>query len=390
MQRRERPNSKSSYHVRGAAPPRVRVNPRRRAQLALRRIIALAVALAILVLIIYVFTLIPRGGDDALRLGFHPGDPIQPFGKSLLFLSDGVLNCVGANGGVRWQFPLGISSGFNASQSGIVAWSGEQLYILNASGEAVYNDRMADTVQFARIGAAYIATLIGESSGQIVRVTDHAGNLIEEIDDFSSITVIDCGFFDTQELRLWTLGIDLMGSTVTTVLNTYDPRSHSATGNAALSDQLIYKVYTQNKWLMLVSNVSVAAYDYNCIPVSSQAPSIIYGWQFARTRVIQNETLTLLTKPPAADGSRSMRSLRLIGRGADQILRLPAPCFDALLGGKAVYGFSANMVYSMRYGQTSFASHELPIAIDQVLDILDDDVAVLAYGADVFLYKLPD
>lgn len=398
MQRRTRPYSTSSrYHVRGAAAPRVRRNSRRKAQLMIRRVISAAVALAIILLIIYGITLIPRSRNDMIKLGFQPGDPIQSFGDSLLFLNKGVLTCVASNGGVRWPFPLGEGAGFHASGRMITAWSGNRLCIINAAGEALYDKRLSEEdkqfageIQFARIGATYVAVVVGSTSSSVLLVKDHMGVTVETIDDFPNAALIDCGFFDTQDLRLWTIAIDLMNASPTTLLNTYEPRSRASTGNETLMDQLVYHVYTQNKWLMLVNNVSITAYDYNCRPVAGQTPVTIYGWQLARTRAIQNDTLALMTNPPAPDGSRSMRALRLISRGGDQMLRLPEPVFDALLGSRSVYAFMSTKVYVAPYGQTSFTPRELPIQIDQVLDMLEGNVAVLASGADVYLYKLPE
>jgi len=411
MQRRGRGNR---YHVSGAAAPNLRgernerrytrythdipskrkrntrKDSHRRAQYALRRLIAAAVGMALIVGIVYLFTLIPRReSSNALRLGFPPSSPMQTFGRNLLFLNNGVLNCVGPNGGVIWQYPLGREAGFHASGSMVIGWTGNQLCIINSSGAETFRRQMTATIQFARIGASYAATLIGDMTGATLRVTDLYGNLIEDIDDFQYTTLVDFGFFDTQDLRLWTLGLDLHGSSPATKLNTYDPRSRSSTGAATLPNELVYRVYIQNRWLMLVSSVSIHAYNYNCTPVAGQSPATIYGWQLTRTMAAQSDTYALLTRPAEADGSRSMRTVRLISRNSDQLLRLPSECFDALLGSRGVYGFSSDMVYTARYGQTRFSSYQLEIQVDRVLDMLEGDIAVLASKDEVYLYKLP-
>ena len=52
----------------------------------------------------------------------------------------------------RWSYQIGTNADYDATEKRIVAWSGNDLYILNNRGRLIYNNKMSDTVQFASAG----------------------------------------------------------------------------------------------------------------------------------------------------------------------------------------------------------------------------------------------
>ncbi|MDR2505547.1 MAG: hypothetical protein LBD16_05505 [Oscillospiraceae bacterium] len=379
----------NKYTLSGSAPKPRKKN--RGSALWLRRFIALCVALTVIAGVVYLITLIPkRENNAAQRLWFNPTDPSGAFGADFLFLSGGMLSCVGVNGELRWQQTLaGANADFSAESGFVAAWSGRQYMILDSSGKILVSDTMAGNVQFARVGASYAAALIGEGAAQFILLTDHMGNVIERIEDLDAAFVTDFGFFDSSDVRLWVLGMDLEGAETKTVFSTYDPRSGRSTGSADIFDQLIYNVYKQNKLLMLAGTSSLTAYDYNCTQSTAIASVTAYGWQLARTRAVRNETYALLRKNPQSADNRMTREFRLVASASDLQLRPPEPCFDGLLGSRGVYLFSAGKVYSAPYGSAAFTATDLPVQIDSLLCILEGDVAIAASGAEVYILKLP-
>ena len=391
MHGRQGRGQRNNYILRGSGPARKRKRDKRRASLLVRRAVAICAALAIITGIVNLIALIPKRDANApRRLWFSPGEPARAFGSDLLFMSDGMISCVGANGGLRWQHPLvGGNFHFYSNAGFVVAWSGQQIFVIDKSGATLVSARITENIQFARVGATYVAVLAGDGDKQYIRITDHLGNEIERIADIGNMTMLDIGFFDNQDTRMWIYGMDINGAEPLTVFSTYDPRGRRSTGNVSIADQLVYNVYWHNRWLMLAGTNTLTAYDYNCTAVADRAPTIVYGWQQIQSRAVRNDTLALFRRTEHGADAGMTRALRLIGASTDTLLRLPVPAVDALLGSRGVYAFTRDKVYVCAYGSTVFTPHELHMPLDYVIATLDDDVAVFASGAEVYMIKLP-
>jgi hypothetical protein len=357
----------------------------------LRRFIIIAIIITIALLAVYAVLRIPRGGSGPQALAFSPGDAYAPFGGGLLYLSGGQLNFVSPKGAARPLLPLGEDGRFYASGQMIVAWRGVQIYILDAGGDILYNDRMDAPIQFARIGASYAAALYTGADGvQRIDVITHNGSLVWTI-DAGEADMLDMSFFGPQDLRLLTVGIDAKGVVPASLATAYEPKRYEVTGNVTLYDQIVYKVFQRGNNLMMINSASATAYDYRCVASADIKPVTVYGWQARDVRAVTGDSIALFT-PAASSGNdtgAAIRQARLIAGNGDTLLRLPAPCLDVRLGSRGVYAFAANTVYTVRYGSTSFTAHTLPAPIDRVLCVTDGDRAVLASGSDVFWVDLP-
>ncbi|MDR0397130.1 MAG: hypothetical protein LBH66_07500 [Oscillospiraceae bacterium] len=333
---------------------------------------------------------IPRGGSSPQALAFAPGDPYAPFGGGLLYASGGQLYFVNPKGVPRALLPLGEDGRFYASGRMIVAWRGVQIYVLNADGDILYNDRMDAPIQFARIGASYAAALtVGADGTRRVDVITHSGVPVWTI-DAGETDMLDMQFFGAQDLRLLTVGLDAMGAAPASLVAAYEPKRYEVTGNVTLYDQIVYKAFQRGNNLMLINSVTMTAYDYRCVESSAIQPITVYGWQARDTRAITGDSVSLFT--PTASGGDSgapIRQARLIAGNGDTLLRLPAPCVDIRLGSRGVYAFERNTVYAARYGSTAFTAHALPAPIDGVLCVTDGDRAVVSSGGGVFWVDLP-
>ncbi|MDR2657072.1 MAG: hypothetical protein LBB86_04515 [Oscillospiraceae bacterium] len=365
----------------------VRRPSRRRAQLLIRRLIIAAIIITASLLAVYGIMQRPRGDSKPKALAFSPDDTYAPFNGGLLYLSGGQLNFIGAKGAARALLPLGEDGMFYASGQFIVAWRGVQIYILNANGDVLYNDRAAAPIQFARVGASYAAALSpGVDGGQNIDVITHNGTPVWSI-DVGTTDILDMQFFGTQDLRLLTVGLDATGATPSSVVATYEPKRYEVTGNVTLYDQIVYKVFQRGSNLMMVNSVTMTAYDYRCVTSASIPPVTVYGWQQRDIRAMTGDSIALFT--PISSDDSAVRQARLITSGGETALRLPAPCIDVRLGSRSVYAFASNAVYAARYGADVFTAYTLPAAIDRVLCVLDGDRAVVASGNDVFWVDLP-
>ncbi|MFR5788390.1 MAG: hypothetical protein ACLUHE_15645 [Christensenellales bacterium] len=49
----------------------------------------------------------------------------------MIFYDGTTLHCVAATGGNEWSYQIGTNADYDANEKRIVAWSGNDLYILN-------------------------------------------------------------------------------------------------------------------------------------------------------------------------------------------------------------------------------------------------------------------
>ena len=404
MQRRDQPKGRGGRNTGPVRPsgkgglrtPSIQMNNgvrmpkpsgRQRTRRTLQRLVVGAALLAALLLVIYGLSLALGRSERPTRLGCLPSDRIEAFGEDVLYYNHGTLTCAGPSGNIRWTFQLGDGANFYASNRMVVAWSANQLYVINASGTSTYNNRMTDNVQFARIGATYVAVYLGKEDKGTIQVMNHQGAFVESV-AVSNVVLTDIGFFGNRGQRMWTLGLDVLGTAPMTTLSTYQP-GNLATGAANISDRMVYRIYLRDSYLMLVDTQSITAYDYKCTPVASLNASLIYGWQYSDSRELGKECYTLLHPMPDDDGTVRMRSLRLLTKSGDAVLRLPTQCFDGALGSRHLYAFSERAVYYARYGQTRFRAEALRFPLNRVITLLDGDRAVVSSGLDVYVIQLP-
>ena len=211
----------------------------------LRMMIAAFVFIVILALVI-VYAIDGAGRDHvgrATRIGATLSQNIVPFGDSVLFYDGTTLHCMAATGGNLWSYQIGTNADYDATDEKIVAWSGNDLYILSNRGRLIYNNKMSDTVQFASAGDEYVAAFVGEPDSGVVTVINSAGQIVDNV-TISNQTLLDIGFFmsatssSAQETELmWVLGLDTTGTVISTQLQTFQPGKLS-TGKSSLGEHI--------------------------------------------------------------------------------------------------------------------------------------------------------
>ncbi|MFR2151043.1 MAG: hypothetical protein ACLS7Z_11330 [Christensenellales bacterium] len=75
-------------------------------------------------------------------------------------------------------YQIGTNADYDATEKRIVAWSGNDLYILNRNGRLIYNNKMSDTVQFASVGDEYVAVFVGDADNGVVSVINGSGQIV--------------------------------------------------------------------------------------------------------------------------------------------------------------------------------------------------------------------
>jgi len=352
-------------------------------------------ALAAIVFLAVSYALTGSGRETigrVTRIGATLSQNIMPFGDSVIFYDGTTLHCVAATGGNEWSYQIGTNADYDATQERIVAWSGNDLYILNRRGRLIYNNKMSDTIQFASAGSEYVAVFVGDPDNGVVSVINAAGQIVDNV-TISSQTLLDIGFFkavtssSTQETELmWTLGLDTTGTVISTELQTFQPGKLS-TGKSTLGEHVAYMIYDIDGSLEVVNTRQIMHYNYRVLEESN--PTLIYGYTVDDVKQSGNFTYQLLIPAQETNDGISISNVRLMYGNIDRVLHLPSPCLSAKLGTHSVYGFSNNAVYVCGFGETTFTAHALPINVTAVLGMITDNRAVVASGSEIYVVELP-
>ena len=360
----------------------------------LRSLLATA-ALTMIILLAISFAFSSSGRDSVgkvTRIGATLSQNVTPFGSSVIFYDGTTLHCMAAEGGNEWSYQIGTNADYDATQERVVAWSGNDLYILNSRGRLIYNNKMSDEIQFASAGSGYVAVFVGEADNGVISVINEAGQIVDNV-TISNQTLLDIGFFKTvttssaqeQEL-MWVLGLDTTGTVISTELQTFQPGKLS-TGKSSLGENIAYKVYSVDGSLEIVTTRQIMHYNYRVLEESN--PTLIYGYTVHEVQ--QNNKVTYQLLIPAQESREGVRinNVRLMYDNVDRVLHLPSECISAALGTHSVYGFGANAVYACRYGEANFTTHALPIHVTGVLGMISDNRAVVSSGSEIYVVELP-
>lgn len=359
-----------------------------------RMLIALFGLAAMIALVVY-YALGSTGRESVgrvTRIGATLSQNVTPFGDSVLFYDGTTLHCVGAGGGNEWSYQIGTNADYDATQERIVAWSGNDLYILNSRGRLIYNNKMSDEIQFASAGDEYVAVFVGDMDNGVVSVINTSGQIVDNV-TVENQTLLDIGFFKSitsssaQETELmWTLGLDTTGTVISTELQTFQPGKLS-TGKSSLGEHIAYMIYDVKGELNVVTTRQIMHYNYRVLEQSN--PTLIYGYTVQDVK--ENRDITYQLLIPEQEQSEGIRisNVRLMYGGVDRVLHLPTECFAAYLGTRSVYAFSANAVYVCPFAETTFTAYALPINITAVLGMITDNRAVVASGSEIYVVELP-
>lgn len=359
------------------------------------RIVILAAALTAILVVAVMYALngnTREGIGRITRIGATLSQNVSPFGDSVIFYDGTTLHCVAATGGNEWSYQIGTNADYDATEKRIVAWSGNDLYILNSRGRLIYNNKMSDAIQFASAGDEYVAVFVGNSDNGVVSVINSSGQIVDNI-PVSNQTLLDIGFFmstttsSAQPTELmWMLGLNTTGTVISTELQTYQPGKLS-TGKSSLGEHIAYSIYDENGNLNIVTTRQILHYSYRALEASS--PTLIYGYTVEDVQQSGKTLYQLLVPAQEQSEGTSINNVRLMYGSVDRVLHLPGTCIAAKLGTKSVYGFSTNAVYACRFGETTFRAYAMPINVTAVLGMMTDNRAVVASGSEIYVVELP-
>lgn len=318
-------------------------------------------------------------------------DTIMPFGSNVLYYDGVSIHCMSETGSVRWSFQIGSDAGYDCNDSVVVAWTGSTIYILDQNGNASYNDNLGETIQFARVGTQYVAAVIGETTNPRLLVKDHLGaHMDEEADAFSTLILLDVGFYGKNGEYMWTLALDVFGTAANTILNTFEVGKMN-TGEVSLGEPIAYAVVYENSLLRVINTRKMLTFNDRGTE-DTAASVLVYGWRLLDSEVPERGNAMLLFAPTSqTDSIFDIRELRLISGSTDKRYSLPDTCIGAAVWNKTIYALSATTLYRAGINDSRFITYELPMdsQATRLLGTLNNGHAIVACGDEVYVITLP-
>ena len=355
----------------------------------------LFVILAVITLLVWggarLFSARPASGVSASLLPCPYSKEIYPFGKNVLYYDGMSIHCMSETGAVRWSFQIGANAGLHCTDKTIVAWVGPTVYILDENGNSSYNDNLGEEIQFARVGAQYIAAAVGPDSSPRLVVKDHTGaHMDEEADAYKNLILLDVGFYGKNGEYMWTLALDVYGTASNTILNTFEVGKMN-TGEVSLGEPITYAVVYENSLLRVINTRKMRTFNDRGAE-DTAASTLVYGWHYLDSEVPERGNALLLFAPTAQSESVfDIRELRLISGNVDKRYSLPDTCIGATVWNKCVYAVSGTTLYRAGQNDSRFITYELPMdaPATQYIGALSNGRAIVACGEQVYVITLP-
>lgn len=327
------------------------------------------------------------------RLTCFAGQSVTPFGENVLYYDDASIHCLSGTGAIRWSFAVGSGASFAASDTHLIIWQGSQLYIVDQNGRATYNENMSGEVQFARIGGQYAAIVVGEDTAPDLVVRDLQGAQVdEETEAFSGMLLLDVGFYGDQGQYMWTLAMDVYGTAINTVMNTFQVGKMN-TGEVSLGERLAYKVIFENKKLRVFTTQQLYTYDYKAVQ-DTNSTMLVYGWKLIDSYIPARGDARLLLAPTSqTNSSQEITELRLLIGTEDRRFAMPSTCVGAMVYDQSLYGFSETYMYRSDISNQRFYAYTIPLPegehVTAYLGRLTSGRVLLASGETVYSVSLP-
>ncbi len=360
------------------------------------RLVAVIAAILIAAVAIAYLAGVFGGGTrrlSAKRLRPVVTQSVTPMGDRLLFYDGTTLFCLSSNGTELWKYVLGPGAGFHVSDRLVVAWAGGSLHILDRNGRITFNDRLADTIQFARAGQKYVAAVTGDTLSPTLLVKDANGLAVDsETVAYESKALLDVGFFENGDY-LWTTALDVLGVAPLTVMNIYRVGAMN-TGEVDLGQEITYAVVYSGKKLSVINTRDIKVYD-NRGTLDPFEKRLVYGWRLIDSLSGSGDAVMLFAPVHQTGQTQSITELRVLSGGGskarDSRYTLPDACVGAGIWNNTVFAFSGDVLYRADLSGQRFSALQstIPDTITGYIGLLSNGTALVSCGDDVWAVTLP-
>ena len=337
-----------------------------------------------------------RGGREMTltRLPCYANQNVTPFRDGLIYYDGAMIHHLSSGGTIRWSFPAGTGVSFSVGPTHIAVWAGTQLFLVDQNGNATYNESVEGQVQFVRVGERYAAVVVGEDTEPKLIVKDLRGTQVDaEQEAFSSLMILDAGFYGDQGQYLWTLSLDVFGTAANTIMNTFQVGKMN-TGEISLGSALTYRVLYENARLRVFTTQQVYTYDYKCVQ-DTNATMLVYGWKLIDAEIPDRGSAKMLLAPTAQTSSAQViTELRVLEGMTDRRYTLPASCVGASMYAGNIFAVSGDYLYRADVSSQKFSGYRIPapegVTITASLGMTSDGRMLLASGETMYALSLPD
>ena len=327
------------------------------------------------------------------KLPCYSNQNVTPFRDGLVYYDGASIHHLSSSGMIRWSFPAGSDVKFAVGPTHMAIWSGTQLFLVDKDGNATYNESMESRVQFARVGERFVAVVVGEDTEPKLIVKDLKGTQVDMEDAFSSLMLLDAGFYGEQGEYMWTLALDVFGTAPNTVMNTFQVGKMNY-NEVSLGECLTYKVIYENARLRVFTTQQVYTYDYQGTP-ESNSTMLVYGWKLIDAEVPERGRAKMLLAPTSQTSSTQLISeLRVLEGMNDKRYTLPTTCVGACIYRGNIYAISSDYIYRADVNSTKFFGYQIPapegVSVTAFYGITDDGRMLLASGETMYSMTLPE
>lgn len=315
---------------------------------------------------------------------------VTPFGDRLLYYDGTTIYCLSANGSELWKYMVGAGAGFSVSDTLVAVWVGEQLHILDRNGRVTYNDRLTDTIQFARPGSQYVAAAVGDMVSPTLMTKDVNGLAVDsESVAYEDRIILDMGFFENGEY-LWTTSLDVYGVAPMTMLNIFQVGARN-TGEVELGEEITYAVLYAGDKLNVINTRQINRYDYHGI-LTPNMSRLVYGWQLIDHTMGGRDALMLFAPVMQTTQEQRITQLRVLWGSRDSRYTLPDNCVGAGVRGTSLFAFSSDTLYQADISAQRFSAlrlDDIKQPVTGYIGKLSNGVALVSSGMDVYAVTLP-
>ena len=379
---------------RGTAENRGRLDETRRRR-QIRSWVILVIAVVAVLLGIHFLRRFGKKREIKLTsLSCPANQSVTPFRDGLLYYDGASIHHLASNGSTRWSFPAGSDVEFSAGPTHLAIWSGSQLFLVDENGKSTYNDKQDGLIQFVQVGERYAAVVTGDDTSPKLSVKELSGNQVDvEVDAYNGLMLLDAGFFGEKGEYMWTLSLDMYGTAMNTVLNTFQV-GKMTTGVVSLGKDLTYAVVFENAKLRVFTTQQVYTYDYQCVP-SSNETMLVYGWKLIDSEIPERGRARLLLAPTAqASGSLAISELRVLDGDSDKRYTLPGSCIGACVFEGKVFAVSGSYLYWADTSSQKFNSQQIPglngLELTAYYGTTSDGTMLVASGDSMYALTLPE
>lgn len=312
---------------------------------------------------------------------------LQVTGDGFVYYDGSSLSRVASNGKSRWTYLVGANAQFNAQTTGVAAWSGSLLTLIDwTDGTVESSSPLEAEVISARMGAKYAAVLLAPEHDGAIVLLERGGRQVDRI-DMSGLTVLNYGFFSDDSL-FWVMALDTSGTVPTCSISTYNPGKRIV-GSITDSEQLMYQVLFQSTQVCCAGVTHLKVYDYTGTEDAAKR-KLIYGWYLVSADNDSVDPMMAYVLSAQYDAGEEMQDVRMIRSDLDETVRMPFGCTALVAKDSRVYGFSRDgYIMIAQSGRQKVDAYPTGIPVDRVYGVTSDDVAVIGYGTQVFLVNLP-